>query len=89
MLSKGTKLFPKASHLGVHLIYLSAKKLWFLFGFYIFPQPPILYIILFCIFCVLNVQKLSKRLEVIGSNENHFCKSANALLDLPLQLENS
>ena len=43
MLSKGKKLFPKASHLGVHIIhtlYIFAKTLWFLFGFYMFPQPP-------------------------------------------------
>ena len=41
MLSKGKKLLPKASHLGVHIhtLYTFAKTLCFLFGFYIFPQP--------------------------------------------------
>ena len=41
-LSKGKTLFPKASHLGVHIIYtfiFSLKRSGFLFGFYMFPQP--------------------------------------------------
>ena len=36
MLSKGKKLFPKASHLGVHIIYtfnIFAKTLWFFVWF--------------------------------------------------------
>ena len=42
MLSKEKKQFPKASHLEVHIIYtlyIFAKTQWFLFSFYIFPQP--------------------------------------------------
>ena len=43
MFSKGKKLFPNASNLGVHIIYtlyvFSLKRCGFLFGFYIFEQP--------------------------------------------------
>ena len=105
MLSKGKKLFAKASHLGgVHIIYtlyIFAKTLWFFvwllyistasLSFYIYNFLRIyIYILLYSVFCVLNFQMLSKRSnflwEIIKITPY---KSINALLDLPLQLENS
>ena len=70
---KGKELFPKVSHLGVHIIYISyifTKMLWFFVWFLYFPQPLWVYYIcnflhiciyLYSLFCVLNVQKLSNR----------------------------
>ena len=86
-LVKEKKLFPKASHLGVHIIYMLYifdKRCDFLFDFYIFPQPLWvfyiynflhIYIVIFSILC-FERQKVVKELQFsIGSNKNHPYKS--------------
>ena len=91
MLSKGKKLFPKASHLGVHIIYtlyIFAETLWFFVWFlYIsIASLSFLYIkfsiciSLYSVFCILDVQTLSKRcnflmdvIEIIPTNQLMLC----------------
>ena len=63
MLSKGKKLFPKASHLGVHIIYtlyIFAKTLWFFVWFLYISTASLsffiyiifyIYIVIFSILC--------------------------------------
>ena len=66
MLSKGKKLFPKASHLGVHIIYtlyIFAKTLWFFVWFLYISTASLsfLYIqfstYIYCFFSVLCFER--------------------------------
>ena len=53
------KTIPKASHLGVNIIYtlhIPDKALCFLFDFHIFPQP----LCVFCIYDFLHIRSYIK-----------------------------
>ena len=45
--------------------------------------------VIFSILCFERAKVVREMFFSIGSNKNHPYKSINALLDLPLQLENS
>ena len=83
MLSKGKKLFPKASHLGVHIIYtlyIFAKTLWFFVWFLYISTASLsffiyiifyIYIVIFSILCFERpkvVKQMSFLLEVIKTS---------------------
>ena len=99
MLSKGNKLLPKASRLGVHkyFIYFRYNAVVFclvfiyfhsLFGFFIhiiFYR----YIVIFSILCFERPKVVREMYFSIESNKDHPYKLINALLDLALQSENS
>ena len=100
MLSKGKKLFPKASHLGVHIIYtlyIFTKTLWFFVWFLYISTACLsffiynfsIYIVIFGILCFERPKVVKEMQFSVGSNKNHPYKSINAFPDLPLQLENS
>ena len=102
MLSEGKKPFPKASHLGVHIIYtlyIFAKTLWcfvwFLhistasLSFFIYISFSTYILAIFSILCSEHPKVVKEMSFSIGSNKNHPYKLINDLLDLPLQLENS
>ena len=87
MVSEGKKLFPKALHLGEHIICLFFMYFYSLFEFFIYIIFYI-YIVIFNIFYIERPNVVKELQFSIRNNTNNPYKSINVLLDLPLQLEN-
>ena len=100
MFRKGKKLFPKASYSGVNIVYtlcILAKRLWFFVWFLHISTASeffvyitfYMYLVILSILCFECPKVVKEMKSSIGSNKGHPCKSISALLDFPLELENS